>query len=138
MHRFTSPQAAHQVYKLCFLLEGDGFQAHCLPTHRSAFAQAQSESLKGINRQLEMTNEQSVITSQTMDKIGTAMSMLGQSNQAQAEALKVLDDKTSRQNEMLTGLIASQGRRFMALFIVTMVVAAAAITLGILALTLGQ
>ncbi len=97
-------------------------------------ARAQAETLTGMNRQLEMAGEQSVLASQTMGKVGTAINMLGESHQAQSQALKQMDDKASRQNELLGQLIARQSRRFMMLFIVTMILAAAAITLGIFGL----
>lgn len=99
-------------------------------------ARSQGETLTGINRQLEMANEQTVVTSQTMDKLGHAIHLLGQANQAQAEVLKQMDAQASEQNEVLRQLISRQGRRFIALFVVTTILAAAAITLGILALVL--
>lgn len=99
-------------------------------------SRAQSNTLNNISRQLEMTNEQNVVASQTMDKLGTAISMLGESNQSQAEVLRRMDAKSAEHNETMNHLVASQGKRFMALFIVTMVLVAAAITLGGIALAM--
>ena len=97
---------------------------------------AQTDTLAGINRQLEMAGEQNVVASQTMDKLGTAINALGTSNQAQAEVWKQMDAKATEQNDLLTQLIARQSRRFIMLFVVTAVLAAAAITVGTLALLL--
>jgi len=98
-------------------------------------ARTQAETLAGINRQLEMAGEQNVVASQTMEKLGTAIHMLGESNQSQAEVLKQMDTKAAEQNHLLTQLIARQSRRFTMLFFLTIVLAAAAIALGILGLT---
>lgn len=97
-------------------------------------ARSQTETLNGITRHLEMSGEQNVVTTQTLDKLGTTISVLGESNHAQSEVLQQMDAKTAEQNQMLTSLIARQSRRFMMLFIVTVLLAAAAVVIGILSL----
>lgn len=87
----------------------------------------QQETLTGINRHLEMAGEQNVVASQTMEKVGSALNTLGQVNSAQADALKQMNSKATEQNEMLSQLLATQSRRFTMLFVVTLVLAAAAV-----------
>jgi len=90
-------------------------------------ARAQTETLTGINRQLEMVGEQSVVTSQTMEKIGTAISSVGDTSSAQTKILKQMNYRVDEQNERINQLIASQGKRFVLLFIATALLAVAAI-----------
>jgi len=101
-------------------------------------ARTQSDTLSGMNRQLQMAGEQSVVTSQTLDKLGSAIQMVGQANRSQTSTLKQMDVKTSQQNELLASLIARQSKRFTMLFVVTLLLAAAAVAVGTLAITLGN
>jgi chromosome segregation ATPase len=99
-------------------------------------ARAQTEAIHGIRKQLEMSGEQSVVTSQTMERLSTAISTLGEVNTTQVEALSQMNRKADDQSERLSKLIARQNKRFIMLFIVTVVLAAAAVTAAILGLTL--
>ncbi len=94
-------------------------------------AKAQGEALVGINRQLEIAGEQRVMTSQTLDRIGTAMGTLNTASQNQTERLKMIGTRAEQQTEMLTQIIARQNRRFIMLFVVTVVLALAAIAAAV-------
>lgn len=96
----------------------------------------QSETLSGINKQLEVSNEQAVMAAQTMDRLGTNIRTLGDSTLAQGEILREMNAKAAEQNQQLTLLIANQSRRFLMLFVVTVVMAVAAIATGLIGLTL--
>ncbi|UCD27611.1 MAG: hypothetical protein JSV03_10900 [Planctomycetota bacterium] len=97
---------------------------------------AQSDTLAGINRQLEMAGEQNVVANQTMDKLGQAITALGESNNSQAQILQEINAKTNQQNEVLSQLIAKQSKRFTMLFIVTVLLAAAAVATTIVGIVL--
>jgi hypothetical protein len=74
-----------------------------------------------------MVGEQSVVTSQTMEKIGTAISSVGDTSSVQTKILKQMNYRVDEQNERINQLIASQGKRFVLLFIATALLAVAAI-----------
>ncbi len=99
-------------------------------------ARLQSDAMTSIGRRLEMANEQSVMASQTMDKLGSAISTLGQSGNTQAEVMTRMHEKIAAQDEMLARLVSRQSRRFTMLFVVTVVLAAAAVTFGVIGLVL--
>ena len=93
----------------------------------------QAETLSGMKRQLEMATEHSAIGTQTMEKLGTT---LGEISTAQTRALQEINERTAEQNHHLARLIADQGRRFVWLFVVTIILAVGAIAAAILSLTL--
>jgi CHASE3 domain sensor protein len=97
---------------------------------------AQTDTLAGINRQLEMASEHNVLATQTTEKLGNALDSLGQASASHADAVNQMNTRVNEQNNLLTQLIARQSKRFMMLFIVTIVLAAAAITVAILSLAL--
>jgi len=99
-------------------------------------ARAQSDTLAGINRQLEMAGEQNVVSTQTMEKLGMAIDTLGQSNQGQAEALKEMNARTNEHHDLLTDLIDKQNKRFTMLFVITIVLAIAAVAAAVVSLVL--
>ncbi|HOA73779.1 MAG TPA: hypothetical protein PL151_11375 [Phycisphaerae bacterium] len=99
-------------------------------------SRAQTEAINGIRKQMEMSAEQNLVTSQTMEKLSTAITTLGEVNTTQAEALAQMNRKADDQAAELGKLIARQNKRFIMLFVVTIVLAAAAITAVILGLTL--
>lgn len=86
-------------------------------------ARIQSETLAGIKRQMELTGEQNLVTGQSLEKLGAAISALGEFNSAQADALREMNAQASRQTEVLANLVARQSRRFVMLFVVTVVLA---------------
>jgi methyl-accepting chemotaxis protein len=96
----------------------------------------QTEAIHGIRKQLEMAGEQNLVTSQTMEKLSTAISTLGEVNTTQLEALNQMNRKSDDQAERLGKLIARQNKRFIMLFVVTIVLAVAAITAAILGMAL--
>ncbi|MCL2330833.1 MAG: hypothetical protein FWC56_05985, partial [Phycisphaerae bacterium] len=57
-------------------------------------SRAQTETLGGIKRQLEVTGEQNLVTSQTMEKLSTAIAALGEINSMQIESLRQMNSKT--------------------------------------------
>lgn len=91
-------------------------------------AKAQSESLISINRQLEIAGEQRSLTCQTLDRMGSALGTLNSSTQSQAERLKMIGDRTEQQVDLLANMIARQNRRFIMLFVVTIVLAGTALS----------
>lgn len=99
-------------------------------------SRVQTEAINGIRKQLEMAGEQNLVTSQTMSKLSTAISTLGEVNTSQIEALTQMHRKSDDHNERLGKLIARQNKRFVMLFVVTIVLAVGAITAAILGLVL--
>jgi hypothetical protein len=97
-------------------------------------ARTQSETLAGIRRQLEMTGEQNLMTSQSMERLGSAIGTLNEFNSAQVNALRDMNAQAADQNELLRKVIAKQSKRFTMLFIVTVVLAAAAIVIAAIAI----
>ena len=97
-------------------------------------SRAQNETLAGINRQLEKSGEQNAAVSSTIEKVGTALDSMGQAGTVQAEALRHMSVEATEQNEMLTRLIAAQSKRFTMLFVVTLVLAVAAVTTAIVSI----
>jgi hypothetical protein len=97
---------------------------------------SQTDTLSGIGRQLEISNEQSVIASQTMDRLGTGLKTLGETSQTQGLILRDMSVKAAEQSEQLSRLVASQGKRFMMLFVVTIVLALAAIGAAVVGLAM--
>lgn len=97
-------------------------------------SRTQTEALTGIKRQLEVSGEQNLVASQTMERLSTAITSLGDLGTAQFEALRQMSSKTDTQAEVLHKLVARQSKRFTMLFIVTVVLAAAAITVAIVGL----
>lgn len=99
-------------------------------------SRSQTEAISGIRKQLELSGEQNVVTFQTMEKLSHAISALGDVNTTQIEALNQMNRKADDQTEQLGKLIARQNRRFIMLFVVTIVLAVGAITAAILGLAL--
>lgn len=97
-------------------------------------SRAQTDTLNGIKRQLEMSGEQNLVTSQTMEKLSTAIATLGELNATQGEALRQMNLKADDHNERLNHLVSRQNKRFIMLFVVTVVLAIAAISTAIVAL----
>jgi hypothetical protein len=133
----ASRQQVETLRAIAGHMETTNARTHQLADTMSEFpkvARLQSETLSGIKRQLDMTNEQNLLTSQTMDKLGTAISSLGEFNSAQTHVLRDMNSSTVQQNELLTKMIAKQSRRFLMLFIVTVVLATAAVAAAIVAI----
>ena len=90
-------------------------------------AKTQSETLVSINRQLEMAGEQRVLASQTLDRIGGALGTLSTTSQTQTERLKMIGARAEEQVDLLSQMIARQNRRFIMLFVVTVLLAIGAL-----------
>ncbi len=99
-------------------------------------SRAQTETLNGIKKQLEVTGEQNLVTSQTMEKLSTAIATLGELNSSQVEALRQMNMKADDQNERLSHLVSRQNKRFIMLFVVTVILALGAITTAVIALAM--
>ncbi len=98
----------------------------------------QSETLAGIGRQLEMTGEQNLVTSQNMEKIGQAIKGLGDTNERQSQVLHEMNNKADEKTALLNDLILRQNRRFIMLFVVTILLAVAAVGAVIVGIMLRQ
>jgi len=134
-----SRQQAETLEAMASQLEMTGARTQQLADSMSELpriARTQGDTLAGINQQLQVAGEQSIVLSQTMDKLGANLAALGESTGTQAEAMKQMEGHATRQSEALAHLIDRQGRRFVALFVVTLVLVVAAMTLGILGLVL--
>ena len=94
---------------------------------------AQADALTGINSRLEMMNEQNVVATQSVDKLNSAIASVGQTGQVQTELLKQLDARSGEHNQRLADLLASQGRRFTILLVITILLALAAVAAAVLA-----
>lgn len=98
----------------------------------------QSQTMEGINHQLEVANEHSLTGSQTLDKLSSVIAALGQSNNTQTRTLSELKTDANHQNELLSQLIAKQSKRFTMLFVVTLILAAAAIVAAVVGMVIGN
>jgi hypothetical protein len=90
-------------------------------------AKSQSEALVGINRQMEMAGEQRMVATQTLERIGGAIGTLSTASQGQTDRLKMIEARTDQQVDLLTQVITRQNRRFIMLFVVTVILAVAAL-----------
>ncbi len=99
-------------------------------------SRAQTDAINGIKRQLEVTGEQNLVTFQTMEKLSNAISTLGEVNTTQLEAISQMNRKTDDHTERLGKLIARQNKRFVMLFVVTIILALGAIAAAIVGMTL--
>jgi chromosome segregation ATPase len=99
-------------------------------------SRAQTDAITGIKRQLEVAGEQNLVTFQTMEKLSSAISTLGEVNTTQLEALHQMNRKSDDQTDQLRKLIARQNKRFVMLFVVTIILALGAIAAGIVGLAL--
>ena len=68
----------------------------------------------------------------TLDGFRDAVTSWGESSAASTEALKDLKQAAAQRDDSLNSLISAQSRRFVWLFVVTLVLAAAAVTVAVL------
>ena len=97
-------------------------------------SRAQNESLAGINQQLHVASEQNLVATQTLDKLGSSLQGMGDAARTQTQALRDMNTKSAEQNNRLAELLDQQNRRFMMLFVVTVVLAVLAVGIGIISL----
>lgn len=97
-------------------------------------AEGQREALGAIRQELQSSQEADRRMVETLEGFREAVTSWGRSSAASTEVLKELKEAASRRDEDLNTLIAAQSRRFTWLFVVTLVLAAAAIATGIIAL----
>lgn len=87
----------------------------------------QSDTLNGIRQQMEMASEQAVLTSRNLDKLGNAVQTLSQADSVQGEMLRQMQTLAEQQGQQFNSVIERQARRFVMLFVVTCILAAAAV-----------
>jgi hypothetical protein len=90
-------------------------------------ARAQHETLSGLKRQLDMAGEQSVLSSRTMEKVGIALTTLGEANSTQTQVLNHMNDRSAEHGDLLMQMLRKQSKRFTMLFVVTIVLAVVAV-----------
>lgn len=132
-------QQAETLERIVGQMESSNARAHQLAEIVAEIpksARNQTETLVGISRQLEVSNEQRVVSSQTMDRLGSSLQSLGQTSQTQSEILKQMNVTTAEQNRQLAQLITEHNKRFQWLFGLTIAVSFAAIAAAALGLYL--
>lgn len=97
-------------------------------------AEGQREALSAIHQELQSSQEADRQMVETLGGFREAVTSWGESSTASTQALTELKEAASRRDEELNTLIATQSKRFTWLFVVTLVLAAAAIATGIIAL----
>ncbi|MHC4092341.1 MAG: hypothetical protein ACYSVY_19065 [Planctomycetota bacterium] len=97
-------------------------------------ADAQREALTVVGRQFDTIQESDRQMAATLDGLRTALTSWGESSTAATEALIALQASAATRNQRLDALMTSQSRRFTLLFVMTTVLALAAIGTGIIAL----
>jgi len=97
-------------------------------------AEAQRETLCSIGRELEASRESDTRISETLGGLRDAVHTLGECSSASSATLQELHEVASHRDETLQGLMREQNRRFVWLFVVTLVLAVAAIATGVAAL----
>ncbi len=97
-------------------------------------AEGQREALSAIRQELQSSQEADRQMVETLGGFREAVTFWGESSAASTQALTDLKEAASRRDEELNTLIATQSKRFTWLFVVTLVLAAAAIATGTIAL----
>ena len=99
-------------------------------------SRSQTEALGAIKRTLEMTGEQNLVTSQSLEKLGTLVGTLTEANSSQVEVLRHMSTRTEASGEEFKDLLRKQNRRFVMLFVVTIVLAVGTIAAAIVGLAM--
>jgi chromosome segregation ATPase len=97
-------------------------------------AEAQRETLSGIGQELQSARQSDDRMAGTLDGLRDAVHSLGESSAASTRRLESLQEAASQRDESLHHLMKEQNKRFIWLFVVTLILAAAAIAIGVLAL----
>ncbi|MBN2445697.1 MAG: hypothetical protein JXO22_03170 [Phycisphaerae bacterium] len=84
---------------------------------------AQAESVHALARQLEIAQEADHRVANTLGDLGQAVTSLQTSEAAQVQSLHKLHDRESEQREALANMVREQGRRFLTVTIVAVVMA---------------
>jgi len=95
---------------------------------------AQETTLNGISRHLEMMAEQSVVESQTMEKFSGTIQKLDEQGGHQTRLLHEVVARLAEQSEQFQSSVTRGTRRFTALWVATLVLAAGALAAAVLAL----
>ena len=97
-------------------------------------AEAQREMLSSIGGELEAARQADVRMADTLGGLRDAVHSLGESSAASTRRLGDMQEAASRRDENLQNLMKEQNRRFIWLFVVTLVLAVGAIATGAVAL----
>lgn len=95
-------------------------------------AEAQRDTLESIGRELEAKRHSETRMAETLDGLGGAVQSLGESSTASSRTLKELQQAAAERDDGLHTLMKEQNKRFIWLFVVTLLLAAAAITTGVI------
>ena len=97
-------------------------------------AQAQRQALDAIGQKLEGARETEGHMLEALHGLGQAVSAWQETSTASTAMLQGLQETAAQRDEHLSALMTEHSRRFTWFFVVTLVLAVAAITMGILAL----
>ncbi|MFQ5491787.1 MAG: hypothetical protein ACE5GE_13795, partial [Phycisphaerae bacterium] len=97
-------------------------------------ADAQREALTAIGQELKTGHQADQRISDALQGFRQAVTGWSEASSANAQALNDLKQAAARRDEDLNQLIAVQSKRYVGLFVVTLVLAAAAIGVGLIAL----
>ena len=88
---------------------------------------AQAEAIRMVARSLEVSQEADTQLMHSLQQFGRAVETLGSSGTAQVDILQRLNAAQQEQHQAFTALVREQGRRFVAVFVVTALLALAAL-----------
>ena len=97
-------------------------------------ADAQREALSAVARQMEAVGQRDDQMSQSLESFQEAVTSLGDATTASGVAFSNLQMSTLENQERTTTLMKEQNKRFMMLFVVTLVLAGVAIAAGLIVL----
>jgi septal ring factor EnvC (AmiA/AmiB activator) len=102
----------------------------------SKLTEAQRQALAGIGQQVEAAQKTDQRIVETLDTVQQALTTLGASCSASTQALKVLRMASAETDERMSKLVEQQGRRFVWLFAVTLILATVSVTAVVLGFVL--
>ena len=97
-------------------------------------AEAQRQTLTDVARQMEAVGERDSQMAQSLDSFREAVTSLGDATTASTVAVKSLQMSTLESHERAAVLMREQNKRFMMLFVISLVLVATAIVTGLIAL----
>jgi len=113
-----------------------GHKLEDLVGHVTKLTEAQRQALAGLAQQVETVQLTDKRIALSLDGVRTAMTALGDSSSASADSLRQLCSDGRGRDEQLARLVETQGKRFVMLFVVTLVLAAVGIAATVLSLVL--
>lgn len=103
-----------------------------LAGHFSKLTEAQRQALATISQQVDVAQKTDQRIVETLDTVHQTITTLGESCSASTQALRVLRMAAAETDERMSKLVEQQGRRFVWLFAVTLVLATVSITAVVL------